>query len=430
MNRRVCGAWFFLILAGCLELQAQDYRNYSTPAACVGAVHRVHNAATWDRELADSLPYDATAGLAPAAIEAARQCGARFFSGEGRAKLKDTDGLFLLALPAGDDSLAATALREALSRQVSKQDSVDVLAYASFAFGGARPARLSQARATNVTLDGLGYLGDDLKTSWWSTPRQQVLYEARARMDSAALVGESAALLATIGGFPRDEVSGPSIQYAVHDAISADLPWALRAHGVDSAVARVLARAKAALGPAGFADSSLGQALTILGEPVPMPQPDFWFNRPPADTTVPRKGRVTLFQLTSAACTWCNSAPLRRVKARFGDSLHIVLMASTTGRIGAQFTPDPKKEAEAFRDILLGTQGIDATLAVWITKFDRLPDPDRRLRGQPLPGMMQYLYGGGGLLVDQRGVAVATVSANSSRTEKLTVSLIEALLKR
>jgi hypothetical protein len=430
MSLRIRAGLALLATTCVVELRAQDYGHYPTPAACVAAVQRVEAAATWDRELADSLPYDAKKGLSAEAIETARACAGRFFSGEGRAKLKDTDGLFLVALAAREDSTARAALDEVVRRQRSRKDSIDVLAYASFALSGTKPGRLAEARETGARLDSLGYLGDDLKTSGWSTPRQSALHLATAGMDSAAMVGEAEALLATIGRLPKEELATAAVQYAVQTALSADLPWAVRAHGVDSAVARLLARAKGVLGPQGFADSSLGRALTILGKPVPMPQPDFWFNRTEADSVLPSKGRVTLFAGVSPGCTWCNTAALRRIRARFGDSLDVILLANTGGRIGELFFPDPRKEAEEFRRILSARDKLDAKLAIWVTKYDRLPDPDRRLVGQPLPAMMQYYYAGGTLLVDQRGIAVAPVSPTYAGTEAYVVRMVEALLKR
>ncbi|MCR4339464.1 MAG: hypothetical protein NUW01_06215 [Gemmatimonadaceae bacterium] len=405
------------------------YLRYPTPAACVAAVERVDKAVTWGEEL-DSLAYDPARALPPAAAEIARRCIGQFMpaSGGDSISAKQVEAMFVLALSAGNDSLATKMLHRTMTAQRSARDSIEILVPVLTAYLRGRPVRLSSARATAALLDSLGYVHPE-PPGRWSNHHGDVLTVAQAMLDSTAMAGEAQALLAAVRALPKRERTLPSVQRLVMSALSGDVLWTLHGHGADSAFALLKNQVTALLGPEAFAASWFRSGLELLGKPAPPLQPDFWFNREPGDSILPRAGRVTLIQYVDAGCLFCDYAVLRRLKARFGDSLELILLAHTRGRLGPHMPLEPAREAELIRDFFRDTHRLNAKLAVWTTPFISRPDPDRRRVPQDIPAYELY-RSQGGLLIDRRGIVLPILAYPSSpEGETFLVSMIEALLK-
>ncbi|MGH7511359.1 MAG: hypothetical protein ACREOQ_00410 [Gemmatimonadales bacterium] len=400
---------------------APEYARYPTPGACAAAVERVYGTATWGED-SDSFPYDPSRPLPAAVAAAARRCVERFLPAGGVAALsgKDVDAMFMLGLTAGDDSLAAAALRRTVARQRSKRDSTDVLVGALDAYLNGRPARLVLAQGLARRLDSLGYR-EDLPPGQWSNPHSKVLQLAKAMLDSAAMTEEAEAVLAAVRALPEQERRGGWVLGAVLSTLSIDQLWTLRAYGPDSMFPRMKSQVTALLGPDAL------QTSPLLGLPAPPLQPDFWFGREPADSVLPRPGRVTL--LIGCGGGACDNAVLRRLKTRYGDSLELILLAPTQGRHGPYIPLAPQREAELLRDSYLGTHQLPAKLGVWITQYTSRPDPDRRRVSQP-PASDFARFGMGGRLLDQRGIVLAPSADPRYGNEAFVTAMIDALLKR
>ena len=432
----------FLLLAPAERAGAQDlfaaadkaprYDRYATPAACVAGVKRIETRARWGQS-PDTLPYDTARPLPAAAAELARRCIARFRPTGGRPDSlarRNAHALFRLAAIAGDDSLAASSLRLMLADQRLKADSVDLLFTVLGTSATARPVRLARSRAVAARLDTLGVIGDR-SAGWWMSQHQLPLMAAQAAMDSAAIAGEAAGLLANVAALPpsvRDDGTF-DVQVSGMQALTAEMLPRLGG-GIDSAIARLRRRADSILGPRALATSPLGSALPLLGKRAPRLEADFWFGRPPGDSLLPRPGRVTLVQYVDPRCTSCDFAVLRRLKQRFGDKIDLVLLVATRGHFRSHPPLEPAREAELVREYYLDFHRLPATLGVSTTPFTRRPDPDRRRVDQRVPAVEGYRYGAGALLVDRRGVLVfPATSATMPEAEAFVARVIEVLLR-
>jgi hypothetical protein len=412
---------------------APRYERYGTPAACVAAVRRLEVRARWGQN-PDTLPYNRAVTLPPAAVELARSCLRRFRpAAETPDSLarRNAPAIFRLAAMVGNDSVAASSLESTLSEQRLKADSLDLLFTAAAVSAAGRPVHLALARTLAARLDRLGAVGERA-TGWWMSQHQLPLQAALAELDSAAIAGEAAALLANIGALPKAMVAAGiyDVQFSGVQALAAEMLPAINAGQVDSAVARLIRRGGEILTPGALEASRLGAALPLLGKSAPPLAADFWFGRPAGDTLFPRSGRVTLVQYLDSRCSFCDYSVLRRLKQRFGDRLDLVLVVETKGHFRSHPPLDPAREAELLRAFYLDFHRLPAILAVSTTPFTRHPAPDRRRVDQKVPAVERYRYGAGGLLVDRRGILVfPATTATMRESEALVGRVIEVLLR-
>jgi hypothetical protein len=229
---------------------------------------------------------------------------------------------------------------------------------------------------------------------------------AQSIFDTTAMRTELAAARKNYAAVPKGALKGTEYEAITSQAI--ELLLTLVQHPrADSAVAALKARALEILGP-NQEEGRFGGAMELLGEPFGPLHPDFWFSRDPADTLLPRKGRVTLVQYLQVHQCGCESmvATTHRLKAKFGGELDILFLTQTLGHFNRQVQLEPADEARQLSQRLLETYKLPATVAVYRTTFVANPDPDSRLVAQPIAELKKVRFAGSALLVDRRGVFV------------------------
>jgi hypothetical protein len=229
---------------------------------------------------------------------------------------------------------------------------------------------------------------------------------------------------------PKGALKGT--EYTAITSESTELLLTLVQHPrADSAVAALKARALEIVG-AHQELSPFGGGLELLGEPFGPLHPDYWFNRNPADTLLPRKGRVTLVQyFPSMLVCGCEAtfATARRLKEKFGDKLDLLLLTQTAGHFDRQVQLDPAEEAQQIGRRLLETKKLPATVAVYRTSFVANPAPESRLVGQRIDELEKVRFASSPLLIDRRGVFVLAGNLElAPRGERALEALITSLL--
>lgn len=185
-------------------------------------------------------------------------------------------------------------------------------------------------------------------------------------------------------------------------------------------------------------------------EPVSPIKADFWFRHGTGEDTVrPTPGKVGLvYGVDNIWCVgladspegrlsgerddcWDSFAALRRLAQRFPE-LQVTIVVRTHRAMGYSAYPDSTQEAELIRRWLHEGQRLPGALAVVVTPFSRLPDPDRRLLNVPMsPGSGQQASG----LIDRVGLAVSAPTTLALRglnrtTEGEYAKLIAILLQQ
>jgi len=133
--------------------------------------------------------------------------------------------------------------------------------------------------------------------------------------------------------------------------------------------------------------------------------------------TYPVPGKLTLVVLLPPGNAVPNRRALRRLEAKFGDSLHVAFVASTRGYLGLQASLDFSEEARLLRDYFADSLQVTSPVLLQATPIDHRPAPDGRIvygtteSQQLYPGL---LY----LLVDGNGVARTGASQWWGSTEE------------
>lgn len=390
---------------------SEVYDSYPMPAACASALERLQMRSDW-LSVASNERYD-PARLADSTARAwsGRCLAQRFPAGTDVAKAPDRDvaALFTLGRALGDDAMAHGALTRALRQQRRGFDSASVLWTATTAYAYGLPVRLSESQKMARWLDSLGVVGERYglpQDSTWFSQHNGPGNAAQSIFDTTAMRSELAAARSIYAKVPKGALKGT--EYEAITSHATELLLTLVQHPrADSAVAALKARALEILGPHQEL-GPFGGAMELLGEPFGPLHPDFWFNKNPADTLLPRKGRVTLVQYLSVHECGCGSlfATTQRLKEKFGDKLDILFLTQTFGHYNRQVQLEPAEEARQLSQRLLETHKLPATVAVYRTTFVANPDPDSRLVAQPIAELRKVRFAGSALLVDRRGVFV------------------------
>jgi hypothetical protein len=394
-----------------LHPAVEVYDSYPMPGACASVLERLQMRSDWLGAAARE-PYDpARLADSTARAGAARCLAHQYPAGVDAAKAPDRDiaALFLLGRALGDDAMAERSFARALRQHRLRFDSASVFWMATSAYAYGLPARLSESQRMARWLDSLGVVGERYglpQDSTWFSQHNSPAYLAQAMFDTAAMRTELAGARRNYAAVPKGARKGT--EYAAIASQATELLLTLVQHPrADSAVAALKARAFEILG-AHQELSSFGGAMELLGEPFGPLHPDFWFNKNPADTLLPRKGRVTLVQYLMVHECGCESmfATTQRLKAKFGDKLDILFLTQTLGHFNRQVQLEPADEARQLGQRLLETNKLPATVAVYRTRFVANPDPDSRLVAQPIAELRKVRFAGSALLIDRRGVFV------------------------
>lgn len=416
--------------------QAPDttYAAYPWPGACVAAARRVGGDVVWGA-LMDTMPYEEGRLPAPEARQAAAACLGRVLPGGPQVAAvppRDLAALYFLGRLQGQDSLATAAAAHYLRGQSALDDSINVVWNLLRSHAWALPRRPATVRRLALRLDSLGVLGerpflpDD---SAWSSQHQAPLHLAVTSLDTTTARAELRLARRNLAALPasaRGGTEGAEIGLRGQEL----LLELLQRPRADSLVQALRARAEALYGPA-MERSPVGAGLQYLGKRYPALHPDFWFHRPAGAATQPRQGHVTLVQVVDPPSGYHESmaAALHRLKARFGDAVDVMLLVTTRGHFAGRVQLAPAEEAQLLADRILDEWKVDATVGVYVTPYDTLPAPDRRRIPRPIPELSDALYGGGAMVIDQRGLLIlADVVSIHSATERLLERLLARLL--
>jgi hypothetical protein len=404
---------------------------YRSASTCVAAMERIMHATRWG-ERRDTLRLDPAAMLPEPAVTAGKTCMRKFMpAGAGSVAIDQVESMFLLARATGQHALADTLFERAMGRQRIRADSVELLWHAVSAWGTGSPADLARSRAIAVRLDRLGVIGE--RIMWpvddhWESQHDSPRSLAFALLDTAALKSELRLEEAVYERLPDSALAGAE-GVPVNIASTDLLLTLLRDPQADSAVLAMAARADEVLGPR--EEGEWGGAMKLMGKPFGPVTPDLWFNRNPADSVLPRPGRVTLVQYVDPQHCQCDGlySSIRRLKRRFGDSLDFLLLTQSHRHFGDHVALDPAAEAKLVSAKLLEKEKLDVTVAFWKTPFSRHPDPDRRIVPERVGALHDIRFGTGALVVDRRGrLMSAGIVQISPWGDLALVRLLESLL--
>jgi hypothetical protein len=423
--RVLAGLGFILPAVGspCLRAQApgtpraplrpsvEVYDSYPGAAACAAALERLAMRSDW-LGVAFNQRFDPARRADSTARAGATRClTQRYPAGISVAKApeKDLTALFAAGRGLADDAMAEGALARALRQQRVRFDSASVLWTATNSYADGMPSRLPASQTMARRLDSLGVVGERFwlpQDSLWVSQHNSAAYLADAVFDTTAMRGELLGIRRNLAAVPKGALKGT--EYAAIRSASTELLLTLVQHPrADSAVAALKARALQILGNHQEL-SPFGGAMELLGNQFGPLHPDFWFTQNPADTLLPRKGRVTVVQYVDMLQCGCERifATARRLKQKFGGSLDLLFLTQTSGHFDRQVQLIPGEEARQIGRRLLEHHGLPATVAVYRTTFMPHPDPDSRLVAQPIPELKKVRFASSALLIDQRGVFV------------------------
>ena len=413
----------------------EAYDSYPSAGACVSVLQRHELRLDWYRVWSQG-PYDPTRMADSSSRSAAARCLARVFPGGmtvAQAPDPSVPAVFAAARAFGDDSAAARAIARQLKQQRLRYDSASVYWSAMGAYTSGLPTRLATGQAVAARLDALGVVGERSalpQDSTWFGQHSQTLGLALAMMDTAAFRTELAGKQRNLAAVPAGAMHGTEYDAVTTQAM--DLLLTLLRHSrADSAVAALKAKSIAVFGP-NQEQSPYGGGLELLGQPFRTLHPDFWFNRSPADTVLPRKGRVTLVQFVSISQCGCEAmvGTARRLKQKFGDSLDLLFITQTQGHFDRQVQLEPAEEARQIGRRMVERDSFPGTIAVYRTTFVPNPDPDSRLVPQTIEEIQRIRFAGSALLIDRRGVFVLAGGISlDPYAERALNALVESLLR-
>lgn len=406
-----------------------DYSRYSAPEQCIVALRRVIDSTQWGEP--DTTRFDPAAPLPDVAGATVRRCGARFPLGSATT---DRDGALVelyLAMGRTDDAkaLVARRLAAAAAKGSRSGEEAHVLMTSINAYLDARPAAVDQALALAARLDRLGSAARRERVG-----AHAAMYEfARSVMDTGLMRQEAVALTTAADGLTDEEWMTPGVQSAIADAIlSMTLPL-LRDSTEDAFLAVLHQRMRKTLG-----DSYGSKGAGSIGRPVPRLAGDWWFGVADTATPRPRAGRLTFVMSVDWRCggdCYPAYAVLRRLHARYGDALDVVLVAQTDGYFRLRPPLAPAEEAEALHQYFLGELALPGALTVSSTPFTFRPDPDLRRVDKPTQNDTTYVLESGShgntiVVVDPRGTVVYYTQGLQPRKEREITAVLDFLTAR
>jgi hypothetical protein len=427
-----------LLLAGMgtTGLRAQEsasrYASYASPVSCLGSLMRTNVSVGWD--LIDTLPLDENDILPKTARDSAESCFRRFYpNGPDVSKVPDHEvaSLFFWGRASGNDSLAARAFRRALGQQRLRIDTTDLYWHGAYSYS-TRPFRLPVAQEMAKRLDALGVVGERPMMPWndhWESQHDGPSSLAKTLFDTTAMKVETAGELRNYQALADTARHGAEMTGIMTEAQSLLLEL-VRNPRNDSAGAALRARAIEVLGK-DQQEGRYGEGLLLLGERWPALKPDFWFNRPSADTVFPRPGRVTVIQPVGIQQCLCEGvfASINRIKRRFGDSVDILLVVETQGHWARRVQLSPSEEADLLKRAVIDSLKLPVTLGVYTTTFIPNPAPDNRLVPQVIPEIKKITFASSAIIVDRRGIAqLAGVLSFGAWNERAMTALLAALV--
>ncbi|HEX6535948.1 MAG TPA: hypothetical protein VF041_15235 [Gemmatimonadaceae bacterium] len=352
------------------------YERYVIPEQCLAAARRVVDSVGWGAR-PDTMPYDTRDTLPAAVAETAHRCGARFDA--AHVERQSLPALRDLALMAGDDSVAraVTERQIANARGAPLAERAAVLVQAVHAYVTARPLRLDAVREYLRRLDALG---PDASTE---------RVAAHAEFSNAYVVG-----MLDVGMFLEEMKAIGDIVEHVPPKIRAADPqyWQTQELVIHVGAAEASALrdgptvALAEMSQRGWTEG------TMLGRRAPAIVARHWFAR--ADGAPrPRAGRVSMIVSVDPTCgvqCFSHYATLRRIARRYPE-LDITLVAYTHGFFGLHPPPPPAEEAALDSAYFLGAFRLPGALAVDVTPFTTVPEPDGRRINGVAPNQTNYL---------------------------------------
>lgn len=356
------------------------YSRYIVPEQCLAATRRAADSVRWGARR-DTLPYDTRDTLPAAAVKTARECGARFSVAE--VEPLSLPALRDLALLAGHDSVAraVTERRILAASDEPLAARATVLGEAVTAYTSARPLRLDLAREYLRRLDALGPAAARERAQAHATLINSYVV---GMLDTTMLNEEVHALIAMLDDLPDSvRASDPEYWQAQELGIRmAAMQAAALREGPDVALARLRER--------GWTRG------TMLGERAPAITAKYWFARPDSMMPSPRPGKISMVVYVDHACgvqCFPYYATLRRIGRRF-PRVEITLVTQTRGYFRLRPPPTPAEEAELDRRYFLDELRLPGALAVDVTEYSRLPEPDGRRIDQPPRNTMRYAPAG------------------------------------
>jgi hypothetical protein len=374
-----------------------DFSRYDQPSACWHAVRLA--SAVADRASVDSARYAPDGDSLPANVVAiARQCGARFTV--GAVAPRELTSLAALSIAMGNDAQAAAAATRLGAVTRDPEERGWALLSVVQAYVDARPSRGASADQLIARLDSIGKPADAARGNAHLLLRT----DAIARFDRPRWERESQAILALA------QQMGPDAQGDLTQGAGGVIMDLLFAEVYQATPAAAIARTMQLVAASGFkypSDSAtvlltLSSLLEPIGKPAPPVVTTHWYGPHGTNWWVPNKVSVA-FATSGGIVDFRLQGVIRRLHAKYGDSLDIALLTRTAGFIGDSPPLEPAAEADSLRVLYQDVQHLPVTVAVGETPFHRLPAPDgRRIDDPPPPGVDAFAFPM--LLVDQHGV--------------------------
>jgi hypothetical protein len=360
-----------------------DYTTYHSPEACLAAARRVQDSLVRVRNLAsgaraDTMAFVPAQAELPGVVDVVTRCGSRFTL--DNTPPESWSALYRISLMRGDDAGAAVILDRQLAHitQTSLPQQAAILNTALDITLDVHPVRAATADGLVARLDTL----PDVPVRLRLMAHAAVAQYALTVLDTARLRHHAAAIDRMLDGLTPEVRRDFSVQQLIarmplYRTVAA--AGMLRDSGAVTFTRRLLkSNARASGVPAG----SAAQAQAPVGEHAATLEGTFWYHRV-GNTPHPAPGKPSLvvFDLRhDCAYNRCASsyAVLRRLGARFGDTLDVTLVAQTQGFFAERRPQQPAQEAEAIRHYVFDQLHLPGTLVVEQTAFTVRPDPDGR----------------------------------------------------
>lgn len=377
-----------------------DFSRYDTPSTCVQAVRS--EAAVAERAQSDTAPYAPDRdSLPPRAVAVARQCGKQFTP--AAVAERELLSLTRLALLRGDATLAHAAGERWLSMVHGPAARGRVLLSLVDAYLSNRPMRRHEAEVLTARLDSLGPMAAFARAE----AHGALWFDAYQRFDVPRVTEHGVARLALDG--QMSDMERYDVTHGSGDVIFS-LIAAETFRSPATTIERVMQYARQAnykfpTTPetvAGF----IGAMISPIGQPVPPLPLQFWFG-PHGDSSwaIPGKVSLVLVESTENFSYSRDFGLLHRLRARYGDALHLTIVSKTAGYVRSSPPLAPAQEADSISNYFQKYLALPVTVGVEQTPFQRLPD-GRRVDG-PVPSETQgSLYAFGSVVADRDGKGI------------------------